>query len=276
MKNDSSKKSTQNAPIGIFDSGVGGLSVYQELKRLLPSQSFIYLGDTARVPYGNKSEKLIQRYSAQCTDFLLQKGVKTIVIACNTASSFAFKTVEGQCGNIPVVEMIGPASIAATKSTKTGKIVILGTKGTVNNGSYKTYIENLSLKFQKELEVTQIACPLFVPFIEEGFKDHNSLVQIASEYLNGISYEVDTVILGCTHYPFIHTLLQKVLGQNKTLVSSALPAAKIVAEMNLDSNPDLDFNNNDQFFVTDDPSSFIKTAQLLGVQINSASKAIIE
>lgn len=271
-------EANKSLPIGIFDSGVGGITVLKELQKIMPYEDFIYLGDTARVPYGNKSSDLIKRYTEECVGFLISKGVKMIVIACNTASSYGYDTAIEFAGSIPIIEMIKPASHSAALATRTGQIAVLGTKGTIANGAYSREIEsNRHLSRFDDLQVNSVACPLFVPFIEEGKCDHEALFIIANEYLSEVvgNSKVDTVILGCTHYPFIEKILSKVLGEEVILINTGTSAAA-VAEKSLTEKGLLKSDSvagKSEFYVTDSPEMFSRvTEDNLGYKIDSIQK----
>jgi glutamate racemase len=245
---------TSHQPIGIFDSGIGGLTVMKEIVRCLPKQSIVYLGDTARVPYGEKSPEAVTRFSIENGIFLVDQNVKLLVIACNTASCFALEKLQ-RLFKIPVVGVIEPAVSEAVHVTKNKKFGILGTKGTVRSGSYQREIE----KRIPGAKVVSVACPLFVPFIEEGWVDHPALDIIVKDYLLPLKQEnVDTVLLGCTHYPMLANLIRKELGPTVTVLDSAGAAARLVAEMLEKENgaQSVQTGAEYQFFVSDDPEKF--------------------
>lgn len=211
-----------NAPIGVFDSGVGGLTVAGEIMRQLPNESIVYFGDTARVPYGSKSKDTVIAYSRQIVRFLQSKDVKAIVVACNTASAFALDTVSCEV-DIPVIGVIEPGALAANEATHNGRIGIIATEGTISSG---TYVKVLG-KLNPSLQVFSKACPLFVPLVEEGLLYDSVTLEIADRYLYDLlSYDIDTLVLGCTHYPLIRRTIQKVVGDNVTLVNPAYETAK--------------------------------------------------
>lgn len=263
---------TKNNPIGVFDSGIGGLSVLRQLIRFMPNESFIYLGDTARVPYGNKSEETVKTYSNQCTNFLIDKNVKLIIIACNTVSAVAIEEVQRVAGDVPVIGMIVPAAAAALRSTVNGRIGIIGTRATINSGAYTDEI----LKLSANVEVISQACPLFVPFVEEGLTEHNSARLVAEEYLEKLKKEnVDTLVLGCTHYPLLSRLITEIMP-GVTLIDSgehaSVTALRLLAERNLLQDEKNEFMRKPEieFFVTDVPSVFFEQAQrFLGFGIES-------
>ena len=211
-----------NAPIGVFDSGVGGLTVAKEIMRQMPNEELIYFGDTARVPYGSKSKETIIKFSRQIVHFLKTKHVKAIVIACNTASALALDAIEAE-EELPILGVVKPGARTAIETTKNGHIGIIGTEATINSGLYSEYIHQMS----KQTEVYAKACPLFVPLVEENMLFDSVTEQIADRYLNELKqYDIDTLVLGCTHYPLLSYILQKVAGENVTLVNPALETAK--------------------------------------------------
>lgn len=210
-----------DAPIGVFDSGVGGLTVAREIMRQIPGERIIYFGDTARVPYGSKSKDTIIGFSRQIAKFLRTKEVKAIVIACNTASAFALETLSRE-NDIPVIGVVKPGAKVAAETTKNGKIGVIGTIGTVNSNIYNEYIRGIN----PELKVFSKACPLFVPLVEEGWLYDSITVEVADRYFSELKgYGIDTLVLGCTHYPLIRHTLQKVIGEDVTLVNPAYETA---------------------------------------------------
>ena len=209
--------SAADRPIGVFDSGIGGLTVVRELRRQLPGESIIYFGDTARVPYGAKSPATVARYSREAAAFLLSRDVKRVVIACNTATAHAFALLEEALA-IPVVGVIEPGARAAVEASRTGRIGVIGTAGTIRSGAY-------DLAVRRRLDSARVyaqPCPLFVPLVEEGKCDGEATRIIASEYLLPLrEMDVDTLILGCTHYPMLRPMLQDIMGESTVLVDSA-------------------------------------------------------
>ena len=210
-----------DAPIGVFDSGVGGLTVAREIMRQIPGERIVYFGDTARVPYGSKSKDTIIGFSRQIAKFLRTKNVKAIVIACNTASAFALETLSRE-NDIPVIGVVKPGAKVAAETTKNGKIGVIGTLGTVNSNIYSEYIRGIN----PELQVFSKACPLFVPLVEEGWLYDSITVEVADRYFSELKgYDIDTLVLGCTHYPLIRHTLQKVIGEQVNLVNPAYETA---------------------------------------------------
>jgi len=218
-------KSSQ--PIGVFDSGVGGLTVVHALMHHLPNENLVYFGDTARVPYGPKSAQVVREYAAQDTDVLLEHGVKIIVVACNTVSAVALDVVQKR-SKIPVVGVIQPGAEAAVRSSKRKRIGVIGTVGTIASRAYEHAIRQIDAS----IHVVGQACPLFVPLAEEGWTDHKATELIAKEYLFPLTLEkIDTLVLGCTHYPLLRGLIDRVLQKNVTLIDSGEATAVVVRNM---------------------------------------------
>ena len=214
-------KIDRNAPIGVFDSGVGGLTVAREIMRNLPSEKIVYFGDTARVPYGSKSKETVIRYSRQIVHFLKEQQVKAIVIACNTASAFALDAVQHE-QDIPVLGVIEAGARVAAEETVNKRVGVIGTVGTVGSGIHEAYLKRLD----PEITVIGKACPLFVPLVEEGWLHDPVTVEVASRYLQEMKdKEVDTLILGCTHYPLIRSTIREVMGKKVRLVNPAYETA---------------------------------------------------
>ena len=194
-------KNKKMAPIGVFDSGVGGLTVAREISRQLPYENIVYFGDTARVPYGSKSQNTIIRFSEQIIRFLRTKQVKAIVIACNTASALALDAVKDEF-DLPIIGVVIPGARAAVEATTNGKVGVVGTEATVQSGMYTKVIQGMNPK----IEVIEKACPLFVPLVEEGFKEHIVTREIIEYYLESMrNTDIDAMILGCTHYPLLRS-----------------------------------------------------------------------
>jgi glutamate racemase len=194
--------------IGVFDSGIGGLTVLKALVELMPNEDFIYLGDTARLPYGTKSPEVIVRYSRENTEFLLAKGIKMLVVACNTSSAVALEAIARQT-TVPVEGVIEPGARAAAKASRSGKIGVIGTEATIASGAYTATIRRL----RPRAEIYTRACPLLVPLVEEGYLDNEIARQIVAHYLGSLKASgIDTLLLGCTHYPLLRELIREVLG----------------------------------------------------------------
>lgn len=217
----------KNLPIGVFDSGVGGLTVAKEIMSQLPDEEIIYFGDTARVPYGNKSKETVTAYSRQITQFLLSKQVKAVVIACNTASAFALETVQQEVP-VPMLGVVKPGAKTAAATTRNGRIGVIGTEGTIRSGLYEEYLREINPRCQ----VYGQACPLFVPLVEEGWIDDDITKQVSDRYLSNLLKEdVDTIVLGCTHYPLLRKVVQKTVGEKVTLVNPAYETARELKHM---------------------------------------------
>ncbi len=281
------KISSSELPIGIFDSGLGGLTVVKEIINLLPNEDIIYLGDTARVPYGNKSKDIIIKYSIQNTKFLLKHNIKLLVVACNTSSSYAVLKLKKIFKELPIVEVVTPGAKTALKTTKNYKIGVIGTKATIRSRSYEKIIK----KFCKKAKVYMQATPLFVPLIEEGWVDEvyknknytqqqrinhkNIIKQLAIEYLKPLKNQnIDVLVLGCTHYPAIKMILKDIVANKVEIVDSAIETAKEVKEMLVKNN--LLSNKKTakiKFYVTDDPHNFkIIGSMLLNKKIRNIRK----
>jgi glutamate racemase len=207
----------RDRPIGVFDSGIGGLTVARELFNILPNESVLYFGDTARVPYGPKSPETVQRYAREATAFLLSRDVKMIVIACNTATAHAYDVLRAELP-VPVVGVVEPGARTAARASRTGRIGVIGTAGTIASGAYDLAVRTLL----PDARVYAQPCPLFVPLIEEGWNAHHATRLVAEEYLNPLhDVDIDVLILGCTHYPLLSNVLADVLGPGVLLVDSA-------------------------------------------------------
>lgn len=248
---------SKNLPIGVFDSGVGGLTVVREIMRQIPKERIVYFGDTARVPYGSKSKETVTKYSRQIVRFLQSQKVKAIVIACNTASAYALEQIEQEI-QIPIIGVVKPGAVTAAKATSNGKIGVIATQGTIQSQIYTKYIKEL----KQDVTVIGKACPLFVPLVEEGLLEDPVTDEIAQRYLSVlINSGIDTLILGCTHYPLIRSTVGKVMGEGVTLVNPAYETAielkKLLQENNIlqDEKPVLG-SNQYQFFVSDGAEKF--------------------
>ena len=252
----------RNKPIGIFDSGVGGLTVYKELKKTLPEERFLYLGDTARLPYGTKSAETIVKYSLQSGRFLLSQGVKLLVVACNTASSYAMEAMVEEF-DVPVIGVIPSGVRRALQTTRNGRVAVIATESTVASGSYQEMLK----QGMPGAAVFAKSCPLFVPLVEDGWLDHPVTEQVASIYLEAFKPEnVDTLILGCTHYPMIKGVVSRAMGASVQLVDSAESLAgeirQILLALGLERRPDPGETAEDAFFVTDSVARFRKVAEI--------------
>ncbi len=209
------------APIGVFDSGVGGLTVVREIMRQIPDERIIYFGDTARVPYGSKSKDTIIRFSRQIVNFLQAKNVKAVVVACNTASALALETLQPEM-DIPVIGVVIPGARVAAESTRNGKVGVIATESTIASGLYAKVIT----EFNPDVQVYGKACPLFVPLVEEGWLEDPVTVEVAGRYLDPLlETGIDTLVMGCTHYPLLRGTLARVLGDQVRLVNPAYETA---------------------------------------------------
>jgi glutamate racemase len=225
--------SRRDRPIGIFDSGIGGLTVAREIFHVLPNESVLYFGDTARVPYGPKSPETVRRYSREAAAFLTERGVKMVVIACNTATAHAYDVLAEEL-NVPVVGVVEPGARAAAHMTKTGRIGVIGTPGTIRAGVYDFAVRRLV----EDARVYAQPCPLFVPLVEEGWIEHPATRLAAEEYLQHLhDVDIDVLILGCTHYPLLAGVISSVLGPSVRLVDSghetALEVQRVLTEQDL-------------------------------------------
>lgn len=277
---------SDNRPIGVFDSGIGGLTVLKELWSALPGESTVYFGDSGRAPYGTKSHDTIVNYSLQNMRFLLSQDVKMIVIACNTASAHAFDAVRKQAG-VPVVEVITPGAFEAVKTTRMGRIGIIATRATVSSGVYKTAVEDAAQRFCElgqnraalsDLYIEQAACPLFVSLAEEGWWDSKIACMAAEEYLKNLkNNQIDTLILGCTHYPLLANTIADVMGGQTTLINAGASVAQRVREV-LAGNRILNVSNRKPlhtFYTSDDPQMFEDvTAPFLGGDKPSGTRRV--
>jgi len=254
--------------IGVFDSGIGGLTVLKELVEALPAEDFIYLGDTARLPYGTKSAEVILRYSRENTEFLLAKGIKLLVIACNTASAVALHEIARDT-IVPVTGVIEPGARAAAAASRSGKIGVIGTEATIASGAYTRALQQL----RPGVEIYTRACPLLVPLVEEGWTDNTIAEQTVAYYLESLKTSgIDTLLLGCTHYPLLRDLFRRILGPGVRIVDSASATASVVgerlAELRLARPRGM---GSQSFFVTETPERFVRVGRrFLGPQVESA------
>lgn len=266
-----------NRPIGIFDSGLGGLTVLKEIKELLPGESLVYFGDSGRAPYGTKSRETIIKYTLQDIRFLLNNDVKMIVIACNTASALGLQKIKENF-SLPVIEVIDPGAITGVKNTKNKKIGVIGTTATINSGAYERAI----YKLDSTIEVYTKACPLFVPLVEEGpdWWDNEIAYKIAMEYLLSLKQDkIDTLVLGCTHYPLLEKIISSVMGDQVKLVNSAREAARVVKNI-IDKNKiqrDNNIKSVYRYYTSDSVNKFEPLCSaILDIEINSAEEIDIE
>ena len=254
----------KEAPIGVFDSGVGGLTVVREIIRQLPNENIIYFGDTARVPYGSKSPNSVIHFSKQIARFLSTKEVKAIVIACNTASALALEELQKQF-DLPIIGVVIPGAKAAVEATRNGEIGIVGTDATIRSGVYTEIIKSIN----PNMSVYEKACPLFVPLVEEGFREHDVTGEIINFYLAAMKdSDVDTMILGCTHYPLLRSRIMKYLGDKIQIVNPAYETAMdlkaILRGMKLENDELTKEQIKYEFYVSDvDTGRFREFAQSL-------------
>lgn len=255
-------------PIGVFDSGIGGLTVLKALADALPAEDFIYLGDTARLPYGTKSNEVIVRYSRENTEFLLAKGIKMLVVACNTSSAVALDAIASQT-MVPVVGVIEPGARAAVRASRKGRIGVIGTEATIASGAYTRAIQRLSPRS----EIYTRACPLLVPLAEEGWTDNEVAEMTVAHYLESLKQSgIDTLLLGCTHYPLLRAMFERVLGAGVKIVDSATATAVEVRDklraLRLAKRAG---TGSLSFFVTETPERFVRVGRrFLGPQVESA------
>jgi len=248
-------------PIGIFDSGVGGLTVLRAARRRLPRESVIYLGDTARVPYGTKSRVTIERYAVEDAGFLIRKGVKMLVVACNTISAMARERLRAEF-DVPLLSVLGPGARMAARVTQTGRIGVIATEATVESGAYERAIREAC--GDRSVEIFSRACPLFVPLVEEGETDSQVARLVAEQYLAPLrERQIDTLVLGCTHYPLLKPVIGATMGADVTLVDSAEATAEETAQLLggrelLNQSPDAGVS---QFYVTDAAGRFHRIAE---------------
>lgn len=267
-----------NRAIGVIDSGVGGLTVAHELMRQLPKEQLIYVGDTARCPYGPRTEEEVKRYTWEMVDFLLTKNIKMLVIACNTATAFTLKELKESL-DIPVIGVIQPGARAAINFTKNNHVGVIGTEGTVRSGAYSEALQ----KIKPGITVDALACPLFVPMVEKGILDGPQATAVVEKSLLPLknNHGMDTLILGCTHYPLLKETIQSVIGEHVTVISSSEETARETSTI-LDVHHLLnqhDFMGGHQFYATGNLELFIEIAESIfndtNFQMLSIKKAVI-
>lgn len=260
-----------NSPIGIFDSGLGGLTVAREIFQLLPSEDVVYFGDVGRTPYGGRSKEIITEFTRQDISFLREQGVKLVVAACNTASALALDSLKDEFP-IEIIGVIEPGAVSAAGATKNGNVGVIGTAGTIHSNAYARALETIDAK----IRVFSMACPLFVPLVEEGYVDKRATYLIAEEYLSPFKNNgIDTLILGCTHYPLLKPIIRQVLGETVLLIDSARETARVVAQR-LAAGGQLTPAGTDgkrKFYVSDVPDQFAQTARhFLGDSVRNAMR----
>lgn len=263
-------------PIGVFDSGIGGLTVLREIWQAVPGESTVYFGDNSRSPYGTKSRSTIIRYSLQNLKFLESKDVKMIVVACNTASAYAYEELKARA-KVPVVEVVTPGADVACKATRNGKIGIIATKGTISTGVYKKAVEDRAKELGMEnIEIFEQACPLFVSLAEEGWWDKEVTRLTAEEYLKPLKEAgVDTLVMACTHYPLLSKVIKEVMGEGVALVNTGEATAKVVKELLSREGTASEGNKSPvrEFYTSDEPELFEQVATpFLGEGLPSGTK----
>ena len=267
----------KSAPVGVFDSGVGGLTVAREIMRHLPNENIVYFGDTARVPYGSKSKDNIIRYSRQIIHFLKTKGVKAIVIACNTASALALDVVREE-SDIPIIGVVEPGARAALDVTVSKKIGVIGTEATIRSSMYEKIIQGID----PEAVVIGKACPLFVPLVEEGFAKHQVTKEIIDFYLSSfLETDIDSLILGCTHYPLLRSRIREYVGGKMTLVNPAYETAmdlkKLLEERGMENTGEDQAHASYSFYVSEAADKFKQFANsILPYDIETTKQINIE
>ena len=268
----SKRRELRDQPVGIFDSGIGGLTVLKEMRHEVPAEDIVYFGDTAHVPYGTKSKETITRFSMDNVTFLRNFDVKMVVVACNTASSLSLDALKDSF-SMPIIGVIEPGAKEALTRTKNGRIGIIGTKATIGSGAYEACLKRLD----PSVRVYSQACPLFVPFVEEGWLDGGIVSKVAKTYLEPLkNFKIDTLILGCTHYPLLKDVIQKTIGGPVVLVNSAEETAKeakrLLEGLEIPA-PRQKREQNIRFFVSDEPENFrVLGERFLGRPIQSVAK----
>jgi glutamate racemase len=268
----SSVVESPRAPVAVFDSGVGGLTVVSALRRELPSENIVYLGDTARVPYGGKTCETIERYSEEIACLLVGAGAKVLVVACNTASALALPKLR-RLLPVPVVGVIGPGVVAALSSTRTGHIAVIGTKATIGSAAYEKALQAAN----PGIRVTSMACPLLVPLIEEGLLEDAITDAVLERYLAPLrDTDADTLVLGCTHYPLLAAAISRAAGPQVTLVDSAANCARAVRRLLEEGGLCSSGDGDIQLGFTDPPDRFLQVAgRVLGLDTTSAERRTV-
>jgi glutamate racemase len=262
-------------PVGVFDSGVGGLTVLRALRARLPHEDFLYLGDTARLPYGTKSAGTVARYSVQCAGLLVERGIDALVVACNTASAFALPALAAAYPDLPIVGVIEPGAAAAVAATRSGRIAVIATEGTVRGGAYSAAI----LRHRPDAHVTSIACPLFVALAEEGWIDGPLVAAAAHRYLDAAfaaPEAPDTLVLGCTHFPVFAPALREVLGPGVAIVDSAATTAEAVAQRLSRRPPERASPGTLRLLATDGPERFARVSAIFGIPVAADDVELVD
>jgi glutamate racemase len=268
---------TRDKPIGVFDSGMGGLTVLSALRKALPAESYVYLGDTARLPYGTKSPGTVTRYGLRAAHALIEQNVKLLVVACNTASAVALPALKAAVSPIPVLGVVEPGAEAAVKATRSGHVAVIATEGTVRGNAYPRALKTLA----PQIRVTQQACPLFVALAEEGWSEGEVARAAAHRYLeplfSGRADDPDTLILGCTHFPLLHGVIQEVCSPAVAIVDSAATTAAQAARLVSGAEASQKGRATIRFLVTDAPERFARLGSLfLGESVAAADVALID
>ena len=262
-----SGRGASDRAIGIFDSGIGGLTVVRALLKLLPGENFIYLGDTGRYPYGTKSADVVLRYSFENTEFLVDKGIKLLVVACNTSTAVSLDALQARY-DVPVIGVIEPGAQAAARATRNRKVGVIATEGTIRSGQYTRALRRV----RSDLEIYTRACPLFVPLAEEGWVD-NEVAQLAARtYLSSLAQSgIDALILGCTHYPLLRAVIRDTIGRGVRLIDSGVVTAAAVGEvLGARGLRRSGRGGSGSYFVTDAPERFMKVgARFLGTPLDA-------
>jgi len=264
-----------SGPVGVFDSGLGGLTVLRAIRLRLPGESTVYLGDTARLPYGPKAAETIRRYSREAADFLVDQGAKAIVIACNTATARALHEVRERV-DVPVLGVVEPGAAAAARASPGGRIGVIGTRGTISSGAYDEVIH----RNRPDAEVFGQECPLFVPLVEEGWTEGEVARLTAERYLRPLlDHHVDTLVLACTHYPLLKPLLTAVVGPDVTLIDSAESTAesleKLLTDCGLAAPPGSTARS--RYYVTDEAARFdLLARRLLGEEVEELETVTVD
>ena len=264
-----------NRPIGVFDSGVGGLTVVKQIMKVLPNENLVYFGDTARVPYGSKSKETVTKFSEQIIRFLLTKDVKAVVIACNTVSSNCYDDLAKKFENLPIIEVVTPGVESCLKATKNNRVGLIGTNGTVSSGAYERKLK----KAKEDISFFKRACSLFVPLAEEGWIDNEVAKLTVKEYLKGlVEKDIDTLILGCTHYPILKAVIGQFVGEKVKIVDPAKATAYKLKEC-LEKNDIINLSlkeGNRKFYVSDNYAHFDKICETVLKYTCKAEKVDIE
>ena len=264
-----------NRPIGVFDSGLGGLTVLKEINKILPNENIVYFGDTARVPYGSRSKDTVIQYTFQAINFLISKNVKAIVIACNTATARALKLAQEKY-DIPIIGVIEAGARTAAYTTKNNMVGVIGTQGTINSKAYNVEISKLN----KDIRIIDKACPLFVPIVEEGWSNTDVAYLTAKRYLQElIDQGIDSLVLGCTHYPLLRKTIGEVVGDNIILVNPAKETAKDLEKVLQLKNllKIEDTKSNYQYYVSDIPEKFaLLASEFLNIEIDNINNVDIQ